>query len=174
MPKPLHGKNLRLALGPAQWAALRQRILTEASNECSVCGVTPTHKAALHLHEEWEYDATVRPAVSRLSSLTLTCADCHAVEHLANAVLRATAADEQAQWLRLQTQFCRVNGVGPKESEVRQRIAFMVWTARSALSWRIDLGEFDSMLSAAHCVLLELGEPVNFEQLEEEAFENGV
>ena len=112
IPKPLHGRNLRIALGRTRWSALRLKILSEREHICEICGIRPPSTSELHAHEVWAYELNKRPNRSRLERIGLLCALCHSVEHLGNSLARIAEGTLPETYVdTLASHFCAVNGV---------------------------------------------------------------
>jgi hypothetical protein len=75
IPKPLHGINLRFAIGQDQWQKkLRARLLAAQKKlACRICGVKPEKPSDLEAHEEWSYDTSSFPAVAQIETISLIC-----------------------------------------------------------------------------------------------------
>lgn len=157
VPKPLHRRNLRLALGAARWTALRGRLLQERAHVCETCASAVENTSELHAHEEWEYDLKKRPNRARLMRISLACRKCHGVEHFGNSMalvkegrLPPHALDE------LGIHFCQVNQVSGAMWDFHVKQAFDRWEQISRrISWEIDLGDFARLLTVEELKALQ-------------------
>lgn len=145
VPKPLHFRNLRKILTQTQWDKIRKQLIAEHGNTCQVCKADVKKVSA---HEEWEYDTTSTPAVSRLTGITLSCWHCHAVEHFLNTGLLVQSGRLTQQALDdTMAHFCRLNRVGLNEFEAHLAEAYAEWERLNALEWVIDWGKYSDQVS---------------------------
>ena len=157
VPKALHRRNLRLALGTTRWTALRDRLLQERAHICETCASAVENISELHAHEEWEYDLKKRPNRASLKRIGLICRRCHGVEHFGNSItlvkegrLPPHALDE------LGIHFCQVNQVSDAMWDFHVKQAFDRWEQISRrISWEIDLGDFAHLLTTEELKALQ-------------------
>lgn len=128
LPADTWEQNLRTALPPDRWDALRRAVYSSAGYRCEICG----GKGEPHLeaHEAWEFDDTW--CVQRLTGLLSLCPTCHKVHHLGLA-RRLGLYDRCLQKME------EVNGWTP--AQVRASIAATADVAqeRSRYAWHVDL-----------------------------------
>ena len=132
-------RNLRTAVPKATWDRLRRRVYAEHGYRCGICGA----RGRLNCHEVWEYDDAAR--VQRLSGFVALCDWCHHVKHLVHTA--GLASEAKLDYERVVQHFMRVNGCGRDAFQEHRERAMEVYRRRSAEGWRVDLGEYEYLVS---------------------------
>src|ERR1700722_11647972 len=118
IPKPIHGNNLRIALGQYAWKQLRQAILNERGVRCDTCGKRPESGAQLFCHEDWSYDVSQVPAVATIKIIILSLWLCHACDHFPlTLILRSEGQIGDKGVEEAVAHFCSVNHVSRADFE---------------------------------------------------------
>lgn len=81
-----------------------------------------------------------RPAVARLSGITLHCWLCHGVEHYLLAQKLAALGYEEQERLIVQ-HFCEVNGADEDAFAAHLSEAMAAWSPLCDLEWTVDYGD---------------------------------
>ncbi|RDK01612.1 hypothetical protein DLM46_17580 [Paraburkholderia lacunae] len=152
IPRPLHRRNLRVALGD-RWRPFADKIKRERGPLCEICGAFPATASDCHAHEEWSYDEHAHPSVAKLERIAIVCSKCHSVEHFTNTGIRWREGKLSGeQFAAIRSHFYVVNGIDANELpwylDYHYEHAQQIEQRRSMWLWRIDFGEFASMLSS--------------------------
>jgi hypothetical protein len=126
IPQSSWFRNVRSAVAPATWRALRNRVYVRAGNRCELCG----SNSRLDAHERFSYD--VPTCTQRLERLIAICQLCHLVSHFGLATLQGK--DEIAIG-----HLERVRGWDDAQVEHHIDSAFHLWEQRNHIRWKIDL-----------------------------------
>lgn len=151
VPSPLWGFNLRKFIPASRWMKVRKLIIADRGLRCETCGVEVEESKNLNAHEVWEYDETREPAVATLVRIELACKSCHSCEHwgrLTNLVAQGIV--DMSEVNRLIAHFCKVNDVKKSAFEKHRKAAFTDFDRRARLEWRVDWGQFTSLVLEYH------------------------
>ncbi len=118
--------NVRSAVDPADWDALRRHVYRRAGNRCEICGAS----GRLEAHERWAYDAG--RCVQALKRLIALCPNCHAATHFGLAQIRGLKGQALAHLQRV-NRWTRAQAVAHVED------AFRIWEEQSRHDWTLDL-----------------------------------
>jgi hypothetical protein len=134
--------NVRSCVSEGDWERLRRMITTRADQRCEICGAEEDRdrRRWLEAHERWSYDDKDRRQTLR--RLICLCTDCHTVTHFGLATVKGTDAAALAHLMA-------VTRMSRSEAEAHVRQAFRTWSARSGVSWSLDL----TMLTSAGVTL---------------------
>ena len=146
VPRPLWTENLRHRLTQTQWKKLRQSVIAERGLTCETCGKVEVESRRISAHEEWRYDTSTEPAVAYLTGIKLSCWLCHAVEHIGFAHQLSLTGVPHALEAAI-AHFMKLNGVGRDVFEEHKDAAFDEWHRRNALTWRVDWGQYASLIA---------------------------
>ena len=131
--------NMRKVIPKMQWDELRKRICAEYGHKCGICGAT---EGRLNCHETWEYDDTNHE--QELKGFIALCNMCHFVKHIGHAGI--LAQEGKLDYEKVVGHFMKVNGCDRESFEQHRHKAFEQWRDRSKHSWRVDLGEYGSLV----------------------------
>lgn len=128
LPSTAWESNLRNAVEPHQWDALRRHAYAAAGWRCEICGDRPN--APLEAHEAWSWDDTW--CVQKLEGLLSLCPSCHKAHHVG-------LARRLGLWKDVQQKFFEVNGWD--EAQLKEALAAATKQAneRSRFGWTLDL-----------------------------------
>ena len=131
--------NLRTALGN-KWYPLSKQIRKEHNDTCQYCGAIKDTKKGLyiHCHEVWEYNESTK--IQKLIGFECLCSDCHAVHHWEYS--RISNRDLNA----LLKHACKVNNCSQDEFKRHIQEAGDLWIKRSAIQWKLEYGEWASLI----------------------------
>lgn len=79
-PPAFHGSTVRQSITQSLWKKVRQEVLGEHNNTCSICGFHTEESRKLHVHEIENYD--FENGICELIDLNLICVKCHAFQHM--------------------------------------------------------------------------------------------
>lgn len=133
--------NVRSAVAPKHWKAVRVAVLARAGNQCECCS-SPDHASRLECHERWAFDNSSK--VQTLKRLVALCSECHETTHFGLAQVRGR--DEIAF-----QHLMRVNHWTEATASKHVGEAFALWEARSRSIWKLNL----SMITAAGIAINE-------------------
>lgn len=139
VPQPSWYMNLRNRLGRVAWDKIRYESYRDAGYRCSVCGLL---RVTLFCHEVWSYDDDRH--IQKLVGFTALCNLCHMVKHIGFAGIQAE--DGKLNYNSLIKHFRRVNKCSYEDFELARHLAFQVWEDRSMYEWKIELGQYQSLL----------------------------
>jgi len=122
----------------SDWDKLRKQIYAKYDNKCGICGA----EERLNCHEIWEYDD--QNHVQRLVGFIALCHLCHFVKHIGLAGVLASKGE--LDYKKVVEHFMKVNQCGISEFEKHKQNAFTQWAERSKHKWKIDLGEYQSLV----------------------------
>jgi hypothetical protein len=126
LPSSSWENNLRTALPPAKWDALRRHCYAAAGNRCEICG----DAGRVECHERWEFDDLM--CVQSLTGLLSLCAYCHKGHHLGYA-RRLGVYDQVLDKMR------DVNSWSRAQLDQAMRDAEALATERDRFYWHVDL-----------------------------------
>lgn len=138
VPSTSWGVSLRNKLPRTQWDKLRKQVHERNDSKCQICGATEK----LHCHELWEYHD--KSGVQKLTGLGTICNMCHHVHHFGRSTQLAAAGHLDIQ--AVITHFLKVNGCDQATFSAHLEEAKTVWERRSQRKWRIDFGEYASLM----------------------------
>jgi hypothetical protein len=143
IPKSLWGQNLRTALGPERWKALRQSV---AQKRCAICG----SMERLVGHEVWKYHDRPNGSVAKLTRIETACTKCHDIIHWGNTCrLVADGKISQRAYLALRRHFRTVNKCLQRDFDRHIEKSVAIAVSRSMKEWKIDWGNFKPAVEAA-------------------------
>jgi hypothetical protein len=149
VPVPLMGRNLRSTegLGRDRWRSFRNKLIEAGQTRCAICGGLDR----LQGHEVWEYsDDPHGVSVAQLIRVDIVCSKCHHVMHWGNTNrLFATGQLSRVALLALRAHFRHVNRCRQVDFDRHVERSNAQWRARSIREWRIDWGDFASMVAEA-------------------------
>lgn len=148
IPKPLYGKNLRIAVGQYRWRKLRQSLLPNRL-VCECCGASVQMSSELNAHEEWAYSVRRNRSVAKLERISFQCVRCHGCEHFGRTLLLVRqgylTSDQVEETI---DHFCAVNRVSRRDFERHLQQAMKRWHVLSKRKrWTVDYGTFASVLA---------------------------
>lgn len=152
VPKPLHGINLRIAIGKDQWQKkLRARLLSaQKKPACRICGVKPEKPPDLEAHEEWSYDTSSIPAVAQIETISLICESCHRCEHFIHTMIMVRDGIYSPDALDAAVaHFCRVNKTTNDEFNRHLREAIDENKRLSGIGledWEVSFGRYNDLV----------------------------
>lgn len=138
VPETSWRENLRTKMGRTKWDKLRKQVLAEQGGVCRVCGSSEK----LQCHEVWAFDDKAN--TQRLKGFEAVCSLCHLSEHFGLA--QNLAEQGHVNLDNVIAHFMAVNGISRKEFDAHKAQAFIVWHQRSAKQWKVDLGEWESLV----------------------------
>jgi hypothetical protein len=129
---------MRKAVSRATWDRIRKKVYADYGHHCSVCQAS----GRLNCHEIWEYDD--QNQVQTLRGFVALCDWCHHVKHIGLAGILASQGS--LDYEKVVAHFMRVNECSREAFEEHVDQAMGQWAARSRHPWRVDLGEYESMV----------------------------
>jgi hypothetical protein len=139
VPTSSWGKSLKNLLSKSKWDKLRKAAHEANGGKCEICGSTQK----LHGHEHWEFDEGTE--VQRLVRIGTVCAACHGVMHIGRT--KQLAEQGVVDILKVVEHFQTVNGVDRAVFIKHESEATELWLRRSTINWKIDFGQFTSLLA---------------------------
>lgn len=139
VPRTSWYDNMRKVMRPAQWDKLRKRVYAEYAYICAICGAA---EGRLNCHEIWEYDDNNHE--QRLKGFVALCNMCHFVKHI--GLTGIFGQEGKVDYEKVVEHFMKVNGCDRETFEQHRHKAFEQWRERSKFSWRVDLGEYESLV----------------------------
>lgn len=132
LPATTWEENLRTALAPHKWDAVRKHCYAAAGYRCEICG--DRGNPHLEAHERWDFDDTW--CVQRLAGLIALCPPCHKAHHLglAKRIGLFDAAFEKMK---------EVNGWSDRQTHEAIFKARALANERSRFAWHVDLSWLD-------------------------------
>ena len=140
IPSPSWGVSLRNKMVRSQWDKLRKQVHERNGLKCQICG----SPEKLHCHELWEFHD--KSGVQQLTGLGTICNMCHHVHHFGRSTQLAAAGHLDLQ--AVVAHFLKVNACDEDTFAKHLAKARAVWEKRSQRQWRIDFGEYTSLLPA--------------------------
>jgi hypothetical protein len=128
VPQTSWGKNLRTAIGKAEWDRVRKHAYAEAGNRCIVCGERGP-QWPVEADEDWKYDSAT--GVQTLLGVIVLCPPCHSVRHWGLTMAQGDAEDAIAHMVR-------INAWSEKQAWKSADDAMELWQDRSRRTWHID------------------------------------
>lgn len=127
--------NVRSAVAPRHWSAVRRAILLRAGNRCECCGTShgASHNGSsiqLECHERWSFD--VSTGIQTLVRLIAVCGPCHQVIHFGLAEVKGLRDETLAH-------FMKVTRFNLKQAESTIDKAWSEWRWRSGRTWTLDI-----------------------------------
>lgn len=126
--------NLRSALPPKAWDAVRKTAYARAGGRCSICG----RPGRLEAHEVWEYDDVKH--IQKLAGVTAVCRACHETIHIGRTALMGREKEAQEH-------FMKVNGATQSEYHAALGEANRIHAERSRHEWTTDISFLRTFLS---------------------------
>jgi hypothetical protein len=126
--------NVRSAVAPKHWKAVRLAVLSRAGNRCECCSSHGGHR--LECHERWAFDNGSK--TQTLKRLVALCSECHETTHFGLAIARNRGE------IALQ-HLMKVNRWTEEAANRHVSEAFALWEKRSLSTWTLDL----SIITAA-------------------------
>jgi phage terminase large subunit GpA-like protein len=139
VPETSWYSNMRKVMTTEDWDKLRRSTYAKYNHICGICGAT----GMLHCHEIWEYDD--RRHIQKLKGFIAICPLCHHVKHIGFAAILAKRGE--LDYDDVVNHFLKVNKCSLREFEKYREEAFEEWEERSSHSWKVDLGEFQKLVS---------------------------
>jgi len=131
--------NLRSKMSNKDWDKLRRSIYAAYDYKCGICGKDNTQ---LHCHEIWEYDD--KKHIQTLKGFIALCVMCHHVKHIGLAGI--LAGQGQLDFEDVIKHFMKVNNCDEQTFHEHYDDAFEIWNKRSAVKWKIDLKQYESLI----------------------------
>jgi hypothetical protein len=132
--------NVRSAVAPKHWKAVRLAVLSRTGNQCECCSSPGGHR--LECHERWAFDNSSK--TQTLKRLVALCGACHETTHFGLASIRNRGE------IALQ-HLMKVNRWTEAAANTHVSEAFALWETRSRSIWRLDL----SIITAAGIAINE-------------------
>jgi hypothetical protein len=139
VPQTSWYSNLRGEMNKADWDKVRKNTYAAYGYKCGICG---SDKGQLHCHEIWEYNDTNH--TQTLKGFIALCVMCHHVKHIGLAGILAKRGE--LDFDAVVKHFMKVNGCNKGTFEKHYEEAFEIWRMRSLHQWKIDLGEYTSLV----------------------------
>ena len=133
--------NVRSQVTATQWKKLRELVLAEHGNQCSVCG----NAKRLAAHEVWAYSEST--ATQTLTGMVALCPMCHHIKHIGLAQLLASQG--KLNYASVVNHYCSINKCSRKDFEQHVDEAFRQWSARNEKTWKVDTGLLDAKYASA-------------------------
>lgn len=130
--------NLRKYITQTTWDTLRKQVYADYGYRCGICGAA----GRLNCHEIWEYDD--KQHIQKLAGFVALCNMCHHVKHIGLAGI--IASEGKLDYEHIVEHFCLVNNCDKDTFEKHRKAAFDQWWERSQYEWRVDLGEYESIV----------------------------
>jgi len=137
VPSTCWYSNLRNAVSPAAWDAIRLATYAGSGHVCAICSAS----GVLHCHERWHYDDVQH--VQRLDGFIALCRLCHSVKHIGYAEMFSDDYDGVVR------HYLKVNGCSMDDFVVAKALAFGVWRERSCFDWVQDFGAYTPTVMAS-------------------------
>ena len=141
VPQTSWYSNLRSMMSRQDWDKVRKNTYAAYGHKCGVCG---SSEMQLHCHEIWEYDDKKR--TQTLKGFIALCVMCHHVKHIGLAGILAKRGELDLN--AVVEQFMKVNDCNEETFNNHYDEAFEVWTKRSSHKWKIDLGQYASLIKS--------------------------
>lgn len=138
VPKTSWYSNLRSNISSSDWDKLRKQIYAQHQNVCGICG----SQERLNCHEIWEYDD--KNHIQKLQGFTALCDMCHHVKHIGYAGI--LAQEGKLDFDKVIDHFTKVNNCDKSTFKLHYEEAFVQWNERSIHKWKVDLGEYKSIV----------------------------
>lgn len=139
VPSTSWGVSLYRKMPRSQWDKLRKQVHERNGSKCQTCG----SPQKLHCHELWEFDD--KSGVQKLTGLGTICNMCHHVAHFPRSMQLADAG--QLDIKAVIAHFLKVNNCDMETLSKHLDEAQAVWVQRSKRKWRVDFGEFASLVN---------------------------
>jgi hypothetical protein len=129
VPRSCFFSNLRSNLSKKDWEKLRQLTISNAENNCEICG-SSGNGYSLECHEIWHYDDEKN--TQTLSGLIALCKACHRAKHMALARHKGWEDVAEAHMMR-------INQWDRPTLELYLEEAFKIFDQRSEHEWTLDI-----------------------------------
>ena len=138
VPSTLWHLNWRGMIRTVEWDKIRKSVYAASGHKCAICG----DDGKLNCHETWDFDAS--NSMVRLVGFIALCNPCYFAKHLGFA--RMLAARGKVHLESVVEHFLKVNGCDlPAFKECVHGVG-KVWSKRSKIDWRMDLGEYAALV----------------------------
>lgn len=138
VPRSCWRGNIRNLCPTALWDEIRKNTFDEYGHKCGICG----KRGSLNCHEIWDYDERTHHQI--LTGFIALCGLCHNVKHLGFAFALA-----RKKGIRIEPvieHFLKINQCDERAFEKHLAEAAEQWRKRSKHTWRLDLGEYDTLV----------------------------
>lgn len=139
VPRSAWGRSLYGTMARSRWQTLRKRTLAQRGERCEVCG---SERPPFVCDEIWRYDD--ESAIATLTGLRIICRMCSFVKHFGHAGVLAQQGSIDVE--DVIAHFCRVNACDRSAFDRHRSEAGDLWLDRCRIIWRIDFGEFASLV----------------------------
>ncbi len=134
-------ENMRKVMSQRDWDILRKKTYADYGHKCGICEAT----GRLNCHELWEFDD--QKQVQTLKGFVALCDLCHHVKHIGFAGI--LAREGKLNMDDVEEHFCQVNGRDYPDYVNHSEKAWKLWGKRSKHDWKIELGEYASLVPGA-------------------------
>lgn len=138
VPQTSWYSNLRSNISDSDWDKLRKQVYAQYQNVCGICG----NQGRLNCHEIWEYDDKKR--TQKLKGFIALCDMCHHVKHIGYAGI--LAREGKLDFDKVIDHFMKVNNCDKVTFKKHYDEAFAQWNERSTHKWKVDLGEYKTIV----------------------------
>lgn len=121
--------NVRSAVAPKHWEAVRRAVMGRAGYKCEACHSDPRGQP-LECHERWSFTAAI--GVQKLVRLVALCHLCHEATHFGLAQMRGREAEVRAH-------LAQVNGWDVEQVQAHIEGAILEFEDRSSRTWTLDI-----------------------------------
>lgn len=132
-------RNVRSAVDPMQWDALRKHSYKKANHRCEICN-GKGKKHPVECHEIWEYDD--QKNTQTLTGLTSLCPSCHEVKHIGLALKRGRIEEAAAH-------LAKINNWDYEQTSDYVMQSFAAHEARNQRQWTVDLSILGDLIREA-------------------------
>lgn len=139
VPETSFYNNLRKMMSQESWDKLRKSIYAKYNHICGICGAS----GKMNCHEIWEYDD--RHHIQHLKGFISLCDLCHHCKHIGYAQILSN--EGKLDFDDVVNHFLKVNKCSMREYEDYIGKMWEQWEERSNHSWKIDLGEYKSLVN---------------------------
>ena len=130
--------NIRSAVAPHHWSAVRVAIIARAGNRCECCGSPPlprkteegVKRGSLECHERWAFHEP--SGVQTLKRLIALCSACHEATHYG-------LAEMQGRGPQAREHLMAVNRWTSAQVDAHIAVALALWERRSSRTWTLDI-----------------------------------
>ena len=131
-----------------EWIKLRASIIDERGMCCETCGKKLAASKQIMAHEDWDYDASTKPAVAKLIKIQLSCWHCHAIEHFGGMTNIVSDGGLSMQAIvDTIAHFCLINSATEPDFRQHHSEVMANWDEMNKLSWVIDWGVYSEWVA---------------------------
>lgn len=138
VPLTSWGQSLKRRMLKSAWDVIRRKTYAASNHKCGICAAA----GELNCHEVWEFND--RKHLQKLIGFIALCGLCHHVKHVGLAEI--LSRENKLNFESVVKHFCKVNGCDRKAFEEHRRRVFALFHERSAVKWKVDLGEYASLV----------------------------